>query len=67
LGQYPKEKSDTVTVLEKLGHFLDDEVQRLHTWYKPDGHSNPDINQLIFEALDIQRLLRRASKKFDGG
>lgn len=67
LGQYPKEKSDTVTVLEKLGHFLDDEVQRLHTWYKPDGHSNPDINQLIFENLDIQRLLRRASKKFDGG
>ena len=67
LGQYPKEKSDTVTVLEKLGHFLDDEVQRLHTWYKPDGHSNPEINQLIFESLDIQRLLRRASKKFDGG
>ena len=67
LGQYPKEKSDTVTVLEKIGHFLDDEVQRLHTWYKPDGHSNPDINQFIFESLDIQRLLRRASKKFDGG
>ncbi len=67
LGQYPKEKSDTVTVLEKIGHFLDDEVQRLHTWYKPDGHSNPDINRFIFESLDIQRLLRRASKKFDGG
>jgi len=67
LGQYPKEKSDTVTVLEKFGHFLDDEVQRLHTWYKPDGHSNFEINQLIFENLDIQRLLRRASKKFDGG
>jgi amidophosphoribosyltransferase len=67
LGQYPKEKSDTVTVLEKIGHFLDDEVQRLHTWYKPDGSSNQDINQLIFESLDIQRLLRRATKKFDGG
>ena len=67
LGQYPKEKSDTVTVLEKIGHFLDDEVQRLHTWYKPDGYSNPDINKLIFENLDIQRLLRRACKKFDGG
>jgi amidophosphoribosyltransferase len=67
LGQYPKEKSDTVTVLEKIGHFLDDEVQRLHTWFKPDGHTNPDINQLIFDNLDIQRLLRRASKKFDGG
>jgi amidophosphoribosyltransferase len=67
LGQYPKEKSDTVTVLEKIGHFLDDEVQRLHTWFKPDGNTNRDINQLIIENLDIQRLLRRASKKFDGG
>ncbi len=67
LGQYPKEKSDTVTVLEKMGHFLDDEVQRLHTWYKPDGYSNQDINKLIYENLDIQRLLRRACKKFDGG
>jgi amidophosphoribosyltransferase len=67
LGQYPKEKSDTVTVLEKIGHFLDDEVQRLHTWYKPDGYRNQDVNQLIIENLDIQRLLRRACKKFDGG
>jgi amidophosphoribosyltransferase len=67
LGQYPKEKSDTVTVLEKIGHFLDDEVQRLHTWYKPDGHSNIQINDLIYDNLDIQRLLRRACKKFDGG
>ncbi len=67
LGQYPKEKSDTVTVLEKMGHFLDDEIQRLHTWYKPDGYSNQEINRLIFNNLDIQRLLRRACKKFDGG
>lgn len=67
LGQYPKEKSDTVTVLEKIGHFLDDEVQRLHTWFKPDGYDNIEINKLIFRDLDIQRLLRRASKKFDGG
>ena len=67
LGQYPKEKSDTVTVLEKIGHFLDDEVQRLHTWYKPDGYSNEEINDLIFKNLDVARLLRRASRKFDGG
>ncbi len=66
-GQYPKEKSDTVTVLEKIGHFLDDEVQRLHTWFKPDGYSTKELNELIFENLDVQRLLRRASKKFDGG
>ncbi len=67
LGQYPKEMSDTVTVLEKIGHFLDDEVQRLHTWFKPDGYSNIEINELIFENLDVHRLLRRASRKFDGG
>jgi amidophosphoribosyltransferase len=67
LGQYPKEKSDTVTVMEKIGHFLDDEVQRLHTWFKPDGHSNIELNDLIAKNLDIQRLLKRASKRFDGG
>lgn len=67
LGQFPKEKSDTVTILEKLGHFLDDEVQRLYTWFKPDGYSNQEINQLIFEHLDVARMLRRACRKFDGG
>ncbi|MEZ4988506.1 MAG: amidophosphoribosyltransferase [Saprospiraceae bacterium] len=67
LGQYPKEISDTVTILEKIGHFLDDEVQRMFNWFKPDGYSNREINDLIFEKLDLQRLLRRASKKFDGG
>lgn len=67
LGQYPTRKADTVTVLEKIGHFLDDEVERLHTWYKPDGYNSIQINDLIYENLDVQRLLRRASKKFDGG
>ncbi len=67
LGQYPKEKSDTITMLEKIGHFLDDEVQRLFTWYKPEGYSNIEINDRIKKGLDVQRLLRRASKKFDGG
>ena len=64
LGQYPKEKIDTVTVLEKMGHFLDGEVQRLHTWYKPDGYSNQDINQLIdtdCRAAKEIDVLRRAS------
>ena len=66
-GQYPKERSDTVTVLEKIGHFLDDEVQRLHSWFKPEGYSNVEINKLISDHLDVQRLLRRACRKFDGG
>lgn len=67
LGQYPKRKADTVTVMEKIGHFLDDEVQRLFNWHKPDGYSNEEINNLIFDNLDVKRMLRRASKKFDGG
>ncbi len=67
LGQYPKEKSDTVTVLEKIGHFLDDEVQRLHSWFKPEGYNNEEINTLICEHLDIQRFLQRSFRKFDGG
>ncbi|MEM6963350.1 MAG: amidophosphoribosyltransferase, partial [Bacteroidota bacterium] len=57
LGQYPKEKSDTVTVLEKIGHFLDDEVQRLHTWYKPDNLSTEELNEKIVENIDVQRIL----------
>lgn len=66
-GQYPKEKSDTVTVLEKIGHFLDDEVQRLFNWFKSQGFTNLEINDMIADHLDIQRLLLRASRKFDGG
>ena len=67
LGQYPKQMSDTVTVLEKIGHFLDDEVHRLHTWYKADNYNTAELNALIFEHLDVQRLLKRACRKFDGG
>ena len=66
-GQYPMERTDTVTVMEKIGHFLDSEVQRLHNWYKHDGHSNEEINELIFENLDIQKILKKATKHFDGG
>ena len=66
-GQYPMERTDTVTVMEKIGHFLDSEVQRLHNWYKHDGHSNEEINELIFENLNIQKILKKATKHFDGG
>ncbi len=67
LGQYPKQKSDTVTVLEKIGHFLDDEVQRLFNWHKPDGFNNQEVNKKIFKNLNVKRLLKRACRKFDGG
>lgn len=67
LGQFPKVKSDTITVLEKIGHFLDEEVQHLFNWYKPEGYSQQEINPQIFNNLDVNRVLKKAAKKFDGG
>ncbi len=66
LGQHPKEKVDTVTVMEKIGHFLDEEVQSLFENYK-DQHSNKEISDIIESELDLTRVLRRACKDFDGG
>ncbi|HMP28689.1 MAG TPA: amidophosphoribosyltransferase [Saprospiraceae bacterium] len=66
-GQYPKEVSDTVTVMEKIGHFLDDEVQRIFDIYKREGYSNIEINKFIVDQLDIERILTRSCRKFDGG
>ncbi|MGC3943936.1 MAG: amidophosphoribosyltransferase [Chryseolinea sp.] len=66
LGQHPKEKVDTVTVMEKIGHFLDEEVQGLFQKYK-DKFSNREISDIIENELNIPRLLRRACKDFDGG
>ncbi len=66
-GQHPKEMSDTVTVMEKIGHFLDDEVQKLFSWFKAEGHSNEVITEFITQKLDVARLLQRACRKFDGG
>ena len=67
LGQHPKEKSDTVTVLEKIGHFIDVENEELFTKYKKDKLSNKEISGLISEEMNIPRVLKRASKEFDGG
>ena len=67
LGQHPKEKSDTVTVLEKIGHFLDDEVQHWFNYFKRDNYSNKELTALISEHLDVARIIKRASKDFDGG
>jgi amidophosphoribosyltransferase len=66
-GQYPKEVSDTVTVMEKIGHFLDDEVQRIFDIYKREGYKNIEINKFIVEQLDVERILTRSCRKFDGG
>ena len=66
LGQHPKEKVDTVTVMEKIGHFLDEEVQSLFKKYK-DKFTNPEISDIIENEIDLQRVLKRACKDFDGG
>tara|TARA_Y100001968_G_C19436044_1_gene759768 strand:+ start:62 stop:1951 length:1890 start_codon:yes stop_codon:yes gene_type:complete len=67
LGQHPKEKSDTVTILEKIGHFTDEENTRLYNQYKSQQKSNIEISKLIEENLDISKILINASKKWDGG
>ena len=67
LGQHPKEKADTVTVMEKIGHFLDEENERLFKKFKKEGHSNTDISALIAKHLDVYSILKDASKKWDGG
>jgi amidophosphoribosyltransferase len=66
LGQHPKERHDTVTVLEKIGHFLDEENQFLFEKYK-NKFSNSEISEIIENELDLQRVLMRACKDFDGG
>ncbi|GIV37595.1 MAG: amidophosphoribosyltransferase [Cyclobacteriaceae bacterium] len=66
LGQHPKEKVDTVTVMEKIGHFLDEEVQELYHKYK-DQYENPEITEIIETEINLQRVLKRACKDFDGG
>jgi amidophosphoribosyltransferase len=67
LGQHPKQMADTVTVMEKIGHFLDDEVTELYKQCKLEGYSKQEASPVIGERLNIQRILERASRNFDGG
>ena len=67
LGQHPKAYTDTVTVLEKVGHFLDEENQLHFRNYKNEGYSNRNISPLIEQNLDVQKVLENASKDWDGG
>lgn len=67
IGQHPKEKSDTVTILEKIGHYLDEENQRLFDKYKALGYSYQDISDQIAKNLDIQRMLQHSAVDWDGG
>lgn len=67
LGQHPKDFSDTVTILENVGHFIDDEVQLLFRQYKNEGLSNREISDRIEKSIDIRKILERSSRKWDGG
>jgi amidophosphoribosyltransferase len=67
LGQHPKEKADTVTVMEKIGHFLDDAVAKLYKEIKKEGYSKREASPLIAERLNVAKILRKASKNWDGG
>ncbi|KAA3642631.1 MAG: amidophosphoribosyltransferase [Bacteroidetes bacterium] len=67
VGQHPKESSDTVTVLEKIGHFLDLENQKLYKKYKTLGYSKYDISGLIAKNMKVHRILKNASEDWDGG
>lgn len=67
IGQHPKEMADTVTVMEKIGHFLDDEVTDLYQECKNNGFTKREASPIIAEKLDIAKILRKASKNLDGG
>ena len=66
IGQHPKEKADTVTILEKIGHFLDEENDRIY-YDKRDEYSKKEISKVIAEELDIQDVLTNSAKHWDGG
>jgi amidophosphoribosyltransferase len=67
LGQHPKEMADTVTVMEKIGHFLDDAVTDLYQDCKNEGLNKRQASPVIAERLDVAKILTRASKNLDGG
>ena len=67
LGQHPKEMADTVTVMEKIGHFLDDAVTDLYQDCKNEGLNKREASPVIAERLNVAKILRRAAKNLDGG
>ncbi|MCR5697879.1 MAG: amidophosphoribosyltransferase [Marinilabiliaceae bacterium] len=67
LGQHPNDYSDTVTILENVGHFLDEEVQLLFRQYKNEGYTNREITNYIEKNLDVKKILERSQRKWDGG
>lgn len=67
LGQHPKEYTDTITIMEKIGHFLDDAVGKVYKDLKKEGYSKNECSPLIAERLNVAKILRKAAKNWDGG
>jgi amidophosphoribosyltransferase len=67
LGQHPKDYTDTESMLENVGHFLDEENQFLFRQFKNEGYSNKEISALIERDLDVRKVLERSSRRWDGG
>ncbi len=67
LGQHPRNKADTVMVLEKIGHFLDEANDFLFRKYRKEGLARAEITERIIRELDVYRILKKATRSFDGG
>ena len=67
LGQHPKEKADTITIMEKIGHFLDDAVAKVYKDLKKEGYSKRECSPLIADRLNVAKILKKSSKNWDGG
>jgi len=67
LGMHPKEKADTITIMEKIGHFLDDAVRKLYKKAKAKGLSKIEASQFIIEKLNLAKILRKSANRWDGG
>ncbi|MCL5127354.1 amidophosphoribosyltransferase [Algibacter sp. L4_22] len=67
LGQHPKEYTDTITIMEKIGHFLDDAVSKIYRDLKKEGYNKQQASPLIAERLKVGKILKRAAKSWDGG
>ena len=67
LGQHPKEYTDTITIMEKIGHFLDDSVSKIYKDLKNEGYSKNECSPVIADRLNVAKILKRAAKNWDGG
>ena len=67
LGQHPKEYTDTITIMEKIGHFLDDSVSKIYSDLKKEGYNKNECSPLIAERLKVSKILKKAAKNWDGG